>query len=86
MIERIFRCDVCGFHMRESQVVIAHIPHPKEGQPPVTINQCPECGEANLFTNICDEPGCEAEPSSGWPSPQGYRRTCGAHYRKGDSS
>ncbi len=29
----------------------------------------------------CDEPGCDAETSCGFPSPTGYRRTCGRHYR-----
>ena len=29
----------------------------------------------------CDEPGCERETSCGFPSPTGYRRTCGEHHR-----
>jgi hypothetical protein len=29
----------------------------------------------------CDEPGCGAQNSSGWPSPRGYRHTCHDHYR-----
>ena len=29
----------------------------------------------------CDEPGCEKEATCGWPSTDGYRRTCGDHYR-----
>ncbi len=29
----------------------------------------------------CDEPGCGAEVCCGFPSPTGYRRTCGRHYR-----
>lgn len=27
----------------------------------------------------CDEPGCGAASSSGWPSPSGYRHTCHEH-------
>lgn len=27
----------------------------------------------------CDEPGCGAHAVCGWPSPQGYRRTCSEH-------
>lgn len=29
----------------------------------------------------CDEPGCTQRVTCGWPSPSGYRRTCGHHYR-----
>jgi hypothetical protein len=30
----------------------------------------------------CDEPGCERHADCGWPSPSGYRRTCGEHWRR----
>lgn len=30
--------------------------------------------------SLCDEPGCFYEISCGWPSENGYRRTCGEHY------
>lgn len=29
----------------------------------------------------CDEPGCSKRASCGFPTPDGYRRTCGEHYR-----
>jgi hypothetical protein len=29
----------------------------------------------------CDEPGCEKHAGCGWPSPNGYRRTCGQHMK-----
>lgn len=29
----------------------------------------------------CDEPGCYREVSAGFPTDNGYRRTCGEHYR-----
>ena len=29
----------------------------------------------------CDEPGCYEQVSAGWPSDNGYRQTCGEHYR-----
>jgi hypothetical protein len=32
--------------------------------------------------NICDEPGCTETVSCGWPSENGYRRTCGEHMKK----
>ncbi len=30
--------------------------------------------------SCCDEPGCYEEISCGWPSPDGYRQTCGDHF------
>jgi len=30
----------------------------------------------------CDEPGCKKQIICGWPSSNGYRSTCGEHYRK----
>jgi hypothetical protein len=32
--------------------------------------------------NMCDEPGCFKNAGCGWPSENGYRRTCGEHYRE----
>ena len=29
----------------------------------------------------CEEPGCKKQSSCGWPSPSGYRRTCGEHMK-----
>lgn len=29
--------------------------------------------------NACDEPGCTREATCGFPTPSGYRRTCGEH-------
>lgn len=31
--------------------------------------------------NCCDEPGCYKETSAGFPTDNGYRRTCSEHYR-----
>ena len=31
--------------------------------------------------NMCDEPGCFKDAGNGWPSENGYRMTCGEHYR-----
>lgn len=44
---------------------------------------CPECRSINCFTPLCDEEGCKKEASCGWPSDDGYRQTCGKHYREG---
>jgi len=32
--------------------------------------------------SLCDEPGCFDDVSCGWPSENGYRRTCGEHMKK----
>lgn len=31
---------------------------------------------------LCDEPGCYKEVTCGFPTKDGYRSTCGEHYRK----
>jgi len=46
-----------------------------------TIMGCPNCKSIDSFWELCDEPGCNKAASSGWPSPQGYRRTCWLHSR-----
>jgi hypothetical protein len=32
--------------------------------------------------HMCDEPGCFKNAGCGWPSENGYRLTCGEHYRE----
>ena len=34
--------------------------------------------------NICDHDGCYSEANCGWPSDEGYRRTCYEHMKKND--
>jgi hypothetical protein len=31
---------------------------------------------------LCDEPGCYRDAGCGWPSKNGYRMTCGEHYKQ----
>lgn len=76
----LFECDYCGHVMAESDVLQTPVARPKGGAP-AFVSQCPECGECNSFTNVCDEPGCRLEATSGWPTEHGYRRTCGRHSR-----
>jgi hypothetical protein len=40
---------------------------------------CPRCRAAERVTDVCDTPGCDNEASCGWPSDEGYRRTCWEH-------
>lgn len=35
------------------------------------------------FARVCDEPGCFGSVSCGWPSDEGYRRTCYEHSNYG---
>lgn len=42
---------------------------------------CPQCHLPEHITSACDEPGCTREGTCGFPIDNGYRRTCGEHYR-----
>ena len=46
-----------------------------------TWTVCPQCRAPEHVAQVCDEPGCRKESSCGFPTPQGYRRTCGDHFR-----
>ena len=46
-----------------------------------TLYGCPGCKDFGLFTELCDELGCNKESTCGVPTPDGYRRVCGEHYR-----
>ena len=73
-----FECDRCGKIMEEKLILQTAVPRPKGGEP-AYVSQCPHCGECECFTNVCDEPGCQSEATCGWPTGDGYRRTCGKH-------
>jgi hypothetical protein len=78
--KRIFRCDDCDHVMTEAEILRVTVPHPKYRDRPIYLNQCPECGECQNFTNMCDEPGCKERATSGWPTAGGdYRHTCFDH-------
>lgn len=79
-----WRCE-CRHISRSDELLIIEVPHPKPGHPDVEVEQCPECGEINAFTAVCDEAGCQAEVTCGWPDlrTKEYRRTCGKHMDEG---
>ncbi len=77
----IWRCGDCDHIMAQTEIIRVSVPHPKHGGP-IYLSQCPECGECQNFTNLCDEPDCQKEANCGWPSPDGYRRTCYDHKGK----
>jgi hypothetical protein len=72
----VFRCDECGWIGGDKD--IARVDDPSGSG--VTWNVCPQCRAAEQFTNLCDEPDCKTPATAGWPSPEGYRRTCGHHF------
>ena len=75
----LYRCNNCGNRLSDLAILEITVPHPKPDQPPIHVSQCPECGDVEGFTLLCDEPGCDRDASCGWPSPSGYRQTCHEH-------
>lgn len=78
----IFRCENCNHRMSDRDILQVSVPHPKRPEERVPLSQCPECGECERFTNMCDEPDCTRVAGCGWPSPEGYRNTCFPHWRR----
>lgn len=76
MSDLLFRCTACEWHGTEAQ--IDRVNDPKPGSTAIW-NVCSRCRDAEQFVNMCDEPGCNNEAGCGWPSDNGYRRTCGEH-------
>lgn len=70
-----WRCDECEKIFDEADLLTAPNPFDAESE----ISGCPWCKLVNMFTEICDEPGCTWEATCGFPTPQGYRRTCYKH-------
>ncbi len=81
------RCDECYSTMAPEAVLEVFIDHPKPGYDRVEVAQCPECGEVNCLTRLCDEAGCTGEATCGWPTNDGgYRTTCGIHMRSNETA
>ena len=74
---RRWRCLSCREVYLDSEVLIGQ--HPFAAG---SISGCPRFRAAfDADTELlCDEPGCNEEVAAGWPSPVGYRQTCGKHY------
>jgi hypothetical protein len=71
-----WRCEECNWIGLEGEIDVVRDPKPESG---VHWSICPQCRAAEQFINLCDEPGCKEASTSGWPSPDGYRRTCWQH-------
>ncbi|MEY4376120.1 MAG: hypothetical protein RJB26_670 [Pseudomonadota bacterium] len=46
-----------------------------------TIVGCPKCKAVEDMAQACDEPGCTRQATCGFQTKQGYRQTCGEHFR-----
>ena len=70
-----WKCEECDWRGQDGDLLRA--PNPFDAT--AKIVGCPRCKEVQCFINMCDEPGCREEASSGWLSDDGYRRTCHKH-------
>ena len=70
-----WRCKVCDEITLE--VELLHAPNPFNAED--TITGCPACKSCDGFDEICDETGCNQQAQCGFPTGNGYRRTCGKH-------
>lgn len=78
MTDLKWQCNECGYFVDgKDRLEIANPFNAAEN-----IHGCPLCYSVNSFKNICDETDCEEEATCGWPSAEGYRRTCELHMKK----
>lgn len=70
-----WRCESCNGISLGRELLTA----PSPFDPDETLTGCPLCKSAEGFENICDEPGCKKHAGCGFPTSQGYRRTCYDH-------
>ena len=71
-------CSSCDWSGLEKETLTAANPF----DPRCDLVGCPECFEVNTMETVCDEPGCIEIKSCGFPTSEGYRMTCGKHYRE----
>lgn len=71
-----YRCTGCDVISDENTLLTALNPFDATE----TITGCPICKSVDASVMTCDEPGCSKDVSCGWPSPAGYRHTCGTHW------
>ena len=75
MTKHRWLCDECENIFNESDLLRGVNPFNAE----MTVTGCPNCKSVECFTEICDEPECNQPASCGFPTPDGYRRTCFKH-------
>jgi hypothetical protein len=72
---RRWGCKHCTWLDVQSKLLVAANPFDTTD----TIVGCPQCKGIDCFWEVCDEPGCVQEATCGFPTGQGYRRTCHHH-------
>ena len=78
----LWRCGDCGWKGQSAEMLEAK--HPFRSHE--TVVGCPDCGAMDEFENLCDEPGCSKEAGCGFPTPDGYRRTCYEHMKAAEKA
>ena len=74
-VSKRWKCNDCDWIGDIGQLLKA----PNPFAPGYGISGCPECKCVEDFTEVCDEPGCDKNAGCGFPTPDGYRRTCYEH-------
>lgn len=69
-------CDACDWKGTRKEVLKAESPF----DPMDTIEGCPVCKSVHTMIEACDVDGCFKQTSCGFPTDNGYMRTCGKHY------
>jgi hypothetical protein len=73
-----WKCQSCDFCADSKTFLTAESPF----DPLETIYGCPDCRMTNTIEVACDYSGCKEQSTCGTPSPDGYLRLCGRHYRE----
>ena len=75
-----WKCGDCGHICTTEELLEA--PNPFDTHSDEVICGCPHCKTPENMAQVCDVPGCTEESTCGTPTEDGYRRTCGKHYRQ----
>ena len=67
----------CGWRGFRSEILVAEDPFNHGGE----ITACPACRELGRLVTACDEPDCWLPATFVWSTGDGYRYTCGDHWR-----
>lgn len=73
--QKPWKCECCSTITLRKDLLVA----PNPFLPHDIILGCPVCKTVDDFTAVCDEPGCTQEGTCGFPTADGYRRTCSEH-------
>lgn len=72
------KCEDCDWRGTQREMLKA----PNPFDPEYEVVGCPRCKSIATLHYVCDAQDCWQLASCGWPSPQGYRNTCGKHWLK----